>query len=367
MPIGLQNRGFGHGLPFDHPPAEQRDLDQRDQAGSRDQQSEHAPGIAHAIRRAGEHRSADDEAQEIGRQHDGEGEAARADELHDRLRPHHLVAERNAAGERIETERKPGVAGHADGRGLLSGRSARRDRPVERERAHSRREIDHGRRDGGAFDAEPGNQEEGRQKRAEDRAGGVGGIQEAARRADSTVTRCERPDQTGEVFRPSGTAGCRPARKPAARRAQAPGFQAGEERGDLPQTRRSSRCRGRQCPPPAPHRGRIGRATRSARRPSKQASEPKTGKEGAHRGRHRVDIDADDERKLLDPEHLVDQRGRARHEQQQREDGSGVRHRSPAAAGEVGHGAFAGSGSRLTAHGSTMLLPPLLPAVARPA
>ena len=205
-------------------------------------------------------------------------------------------------------------------RRLLSGRQrAAGSTGRARTRRAAADEIDRGRRDGGALTPSQGIRTKASSSAPSDRAGRIGGIEEAARRADCTVPRCERPDQEREAFRPSGTAGCRPARRPAARRAS--GLFASkrrEERGDLRQ--RHGRRDAEHGNADFEHRIETAPAGqrdppdgRTARPPS-----PSPAKNALTRGRHGVDIDADDERKLLDPEHLVDQRGRARHEQQQR-------------------------------------------------
>ena len=48
------------------------------------------------------------------------------------------------------------------------------------------------------------------------------------------------------------------------------------------------------------------------------ASERQPGEERAHAGRHRVDIDADHQGELLDPQDLIDDRGGPRREEQKR-------------------------------------------------
>ncbi len=54
-------------------------------------------------------------------------------------------------------------------------------------------------------------------------------------------------------------------------------------------------------------------------RPTGRIRHPRApGEERAHAGRHRVDIDADHQGELLDPQDLIDQRGGARGEEQQR-------------------------------------------------
>ena len=80
--------------------------------------------------------AAEDEPGEIRREHDREGEAPRAGERHDRLRPHDLVPERDAAGDRVEEQRErrsgPLVRGDSSRAGRRKGRGPPRRRDERR-------------------------------------------------------------------------------------------------------------------------------------------------------------------------------------------------------------------------------------------
>ena len=104
-------------LPAGQPAAQRADGKQAGQTGSANQKTEASPAIPHPIRARGVQAAPGNQTGQIRRQHHGEGEASCARELHDCLRPDHLVPEREATGERIHAER---------GSGLRWGRRARK-------------------------------------------------------------------------------------------------------------------------------------------------------------------------------------------------------------------------------------------------
>lgn len=66
--------------------------------------------------------------------------------------------------------------------------------------------------------------------------------------------------------------------------------------------------------------GAVGEA------PQHQSAQRQSTEEGGDRGRDRIDLDAHHQRELLDPDHLIDQRGDAGQEQEHRSDGEFASH-----------------------------------------
>ncbi|MNO88844.1 hypothetical protein D3C76_803110 [compost metagenome] len=118
----LQGQQFRAGLQDHQPVAEPGDLQQCQQARQGDQHAEQAPGIAQPVRTPRIQGAAQHQAGQVGRQHHGEGEAPGAHELHDGLRPHHLVAQRHATGQAVEGNGQARLGG-TGGRGRLCMRS----------------------------------------------------------------------------------------------------------------------------------------------------------------------------------------------------------------------------------------------------
>ena len=182
---GEEGLARGGGLERRQPSAEQRHLEERDEAGGADEQSEDGPWIAHAIGPRGVQRGAEGEARQVGREHQREGDAAGAHELHRDLRPDHLVAEREGTGDRIEEDRRSGRAGRWGRAGCRRRRVRGRSAPIDPGCAGRRNGTERRRGECGAADAERRDEHERHRECAGDGTGGVGRIHATAAGGDA--------------------------------------------------------------------------------------------------------------------------------------------------------------------------------------
>ncbi|MNO91355.1 hypothetical protein D3C76_828960 [compost metagenome] len=310
----MQHPQFGARLGEHQPAIEAGDLQQGEQPGDGDQHAEQPPRIANAVGAAGVQRTAQHQPGQIGGEHHGEGIGARAHELHDGLRPHHLVAQRHATGHAVQGD------GQARRRGARRRLRSRRfgqafvATPGQPGAARGEQVKQRGGA-GAAGHAELRQQHEGGQQRPADGAGGIRRIQPAAGFAQLSGGRRQGAHQHRQraAHEERGQADQGERQQPGER--ADPLFQPGERAGRVGQGKGCADAEQRhaQLQPGVQAHGPAQPVGPAAEH---QPAQGQPGEEGTDAGGDGVDLHPHHQGKLLDPEHLVDQRGGAGDEQQ---------------------------------------------------
>jgi hypothetical protein len=316
-----------------------------------------------------EQRAPDRQAAQVRAEHHGKGVRAGAEELHEHFRPHHLVAERHATGNRVEHQRRHRTVGPSAVDVLRStghvlpttgaGRTSRRRHglapPVDRHGRRGHQQARERRDEPRTADAERRHEQEGRDHRAGNRAGGVCGVQAPGGWRHGGLAGAQRAQEGRQ------RAAHQERRHTDQQERQGPRERAGrlaernEERGRTSQQEGGDNTGHRHArlePGVQPH-GTV-RPVREP--PEDQRASGEAGKERRQRDRHRMHFHADDAPELLHPERLEDERGEARPQEQDghRRTASGQSRRG----GSRGNGTSR-SGARLRQNG-----PPKVPALA---
>ncbi|MNK88242.1 hypothetical protein D3C87_1081990 [compost metagenome] len=312
----LQHACIGGGLQGRQPFPEPREFDQRHQPRPDHQQREGAPRVARTVHAPRHQRAAEHQPGEIGGQHHREGKRPRTQELDDGLRPDHFVAQRDAARHGVEPQRQPPLRGDRGGCGgwRRRGNSDSRHPPALPERPGTGQQVQPCRRAGAAEHAEQRNGDEGRQQRAGNRPGGIGGIQPPAMGAKFSG-RTDRAQQHGHGAAHGHGRESHQQHGQGPRHDPGAGFQPRERRRRVgqrhcgAQRQHGNRAFQPQVEPP-------GRGSAVGPSPDGPAAQRQPGEERADANGDGVHIHAEHQRKLLDPQDLIDQPGRAGQDQQ---------------------------------------------------
>ena len=186
------------GLGVRQPRAKQHDDRQGARARAGQQDAQQPPGIASARAEAGKEKAAEREAREVGGEHHRERVAPGAQELDEELGPDDLIAEGHPAGRGVEGEGDARIAKRARCRRHRrhgGDRGADPETPIEDESRRRDREAEGSREEARALDAEGGHEQKRRRERANDRAGGVGSVEDAGGGRYGVGVWMQRPQQ----------------------------------------------------------------------------------------------------------------------------------------------------------------------------